>query len=253
MADPALTIEELAQKAGMSVRNVRAYRSRGLIPEPELRGRRGYYGPDHLARLELIAELKDEGFNLEAIGQIIDRAPGDSLREVLDFTRALVAPFSQETPMVVTTRTFVERWGDQLTPDVVERAKRVGFVRQVGADRWEVPSPRLQRASVALSELGVPLEAALEMGLVLRRHARAVARAYVKLFDEQVWHGFEEAGEPREEWARVREALDRLRPLASESLLAVFQLAMQEAVEASLATMAERRSVPGTRAPAALD
>jgi DNA-binding transcriptional MerR regulator len=240
VADPALTIEELAQKAGMTVRNVRAYRSRGLIPEPELRGRKGYYGPDHLARLELIAELRDEGFNLEAIGQIIDRAPGDSLHEVLDFTRALVAPYSQEKPMVVDARTFVERWGDQLTPEVIQRAKRLDFVRQVGENRWEVRSPRLQRASIALSELGIPLEAALEMGLVLRRHARAVARAYVELFDEQVWGKFEEAGEPGEEWQHLREALDRLRPLASESLLAVFQLAMQEAVEASVAeAMAE--------------
>jgi DNA-binding transcriptional MerR regulator len=229
-----LTIDELAREVGMTVRNVRAYRSRGLLPEPELRGRKGYYDSDHVARLELIRDLKDRGFNLEAIGQIIDRAPGDSLREVLDFTRAVVAPFGDEEPRVVSSRVFLERWGPQLTPEVVRRAERLGFVRQVGEDRWEVRSPRLERASAALSELGVPLEDALALGAVLRRHSRAVAKAYVELFTERVWRPFEEAGEPRSEWPRVQEALERLRPLAGESLLAVFQMTMMEAIEAAL-------------------
>lgn len=229
-----MTIEELALAAGMTVRNLRAYRSRGLLPEPELRGRKGYYGPDHLARLELISSLKDQGFNLEAIGQIISRAPGDSLREVLDFTRAVVAPLGDEEPKVVSTAVFVERWGDELTPELVRRAERLGMVRRVGRDRWEVRSPRLERASAALKELGVPLADAIEIGALLRRHARAVSRAYVELFTEHVWRPFEQAGEPREEWPRVHEALARMRPLAGESLLAVFQIAMEEAVEEAL-------------------
>src|SRR3954447_12019478 len=228
-APVALTIDELAREVGMTVRNVRAYRSRGLLPEPELRGRKGYYGGDHVARLELIRDLKDRGFNLEAIGQIIERAPGDLLRQGLDFTRAVVAPRGAETPRVVSGRVFAERWGEQLTPEVVRRATRLGFVRQVGEDRWEVRSPRLERAAIALSELGIPLEDALEIGMLLRRHSRAVARAYVDLFTERVWRPFPEAGEPREDWRRAQEALDRLRPLAGESLLAVFQMAMTEA------------------------
>src|SRR3954470_16430855 len=201
-APVALTIDELAREVGMTVRNVRAYRSRGLLPEPELRGRKGYYGGDHVARLQLIRDLKDRGFNLEAIGQIIEGAPGDSLREALDFTRAVVAPFGDETPRVVDGRVFLERWGEQLTPEVVRRAERLGFVRRVGENRWEVRSPRLERASIALSELGIPLEEALAIGAVLRKHSRAVARAYVELFVERVWGPFEEAGEPRAEWPR---------------------------------------------------
>src|SRR3954452_1407486 len=95
-APEALTIDELAREAGMTVRNVRAYRSRGLIPPPRLRGRKGYYGRDHLARLELVRELKEKGFNLEAIAQLVERAPADSLDRVLDFTRAAVEPFARE-------------------------------------------------------------------------------------------------------------------------------------------------------------
>src|SRR6266851_139243 len=157
-APQGLTIEELAREAGMTVRNVRAYRSRGLIPAPELHGRKGYYGTDHLARLQLIGELRDRGFNLEAIGHIVDRAPEDSLREVLDFTRAVLAPLGEEQPEVVPAAKFLERWGDQITPEVVRRAEQLGFVRRMGEDTWEVRSPRLDRAGKALSEIGVPLE-----------------------------------------------------------------------------------------------
>src|SRR4051812_49361086 len=142
----------------MTVRNVRAYRSRGLIPPPELRGRKGYYGRDHVVRLELVRELKEKGFNLEAISQLVERAPGEALDQVLDFTRA-VAPIVAEEPEVVSTRVFGERWGDQLTAELAQRAIELGFVRQVGDDLWEIRSPRLDRAAGALSELGIPFDA----------------------------------------------------------------------------------------------
>jgi hypothetical protein len=164
----------------------------------------------------------------------VDRAPEDSLREALDFTRAVLAPLGEEQPEIVSAREFVKRWGDQLTPDVVRRAEQLGFVRRAGGDEWEVRSPRLDRAAQALSELGIPVEDAIEIGFALKRHARAVARAYVELFTEHVWRPFEEAGHPKEDWPKVLEALDRLQPLADESLLAVFRIMMGEAVEGAL-------------------
>jgi DNA-binding transcriptional MerR regulator len=233
-APEGLTIDELAREAGMTVRNVRAYRSRGLIPPPELRGRKGYYRTEHLARLELIAELKDRGFSLEAIAHIVERAPEDSLNEALDFTRAVLAPLGDEEPEIVSSAEFLRRWGDQLTPEVVRRAQQLGFVRRVGDDEWEVRSPRLGRASQALSELGVPLDDAVGIGLVLRRHARSIARAYVELFVDNVWRPFEQAGCPKEDWPKVKDALARVQPLADESLLAVFRIAMGEAVEEAM-------------------
>jgi len=234
-----LTIDDLAREAGMTARNVRAYRERGLLPEPELRGRKGFYGPEHLNRLRLIRELMDRGFSLESIRHLIARAPAESLGDALAFAHSLiVSPGDSEQPKVVSAQVFLERWGDQLTPELARRAEELGFVKRVGDDAWEIPSPRLERASQALAELGIPLADALEIGAVLRDHSSAVARAYVELFNTHVWGPFEEAGEPKEDWARVRESLDRLRPLAGESLLAVFQLMMSEAIEQELESTA---------------
>jgi DNA-binding transcriptional MerR regulator len=61
-----LTVDQLAAKVGMTVRNVRAYAGRGLIPPPRLVGRTGYYGHDHVARLTLVRELLGKGYTLAA-------------------------------------------------------------------------------------------------------------------------------------------------------------------------------------------
>jgi DNA-binding transcriptional MerR regulator len=229
-----LTIDELAQRTGMTVRNVRAHQSRGLLPAPEIRGRTGYYGDEHVARLELIKDLQAEGFNLESIRRILERNPGRATAGILEFTRAVAAPFTEEQPEVVDGAELVERWGDQLTTEFVERAEKLGLVRPLGDGRFEVTSPRLQRASEEIATLGVPLETALDVIATVKRHAAAVSRQYVRLFLEHVWEPFEEAGEPEEQWAEIRQTLDRLRPLATESLVAVFQIVMTREVERTL-------------------
>jgi len=157
-----LTIDELARQAGMTVRNVRAHQSRGLLPPPEIRGRTGYYGPEHVDRLELIKDLQAEGFGLEVIGRILDRSPGTTAAEVLNFTRAVAEPFGDEQPEVVAQEVLLEHWGEQLTPKLAERVQKLGLVRPVGDGRYEILSPRLYAASEELGALGIPLETAFE-------------------------------------------------------------------------------------------
>ncbi|MEU2510848.1 MerR family transcriptional regulator, partial [Streptomyces syringium] len=66
--EPTLTVDELAARAGITVRTVRFYSTRGLLPPPEIGPRRvGHYGPDHLSRLALIEELQQQGLTLAAI------------------------------------------------------------------------------------------------------------------------------------------------------------------------------------------
>src|SRR2546429_7792530 len=58
---PALTIEELARRVGLSTRNVRAYRTAGLLPPPTLEGRTGRYGDEHLRRVVVIGRPQRRG------------------------------------------------------------------------------------------------------------------------------------------------------------------------------------------------
>jgi DNA-binding transcriptional MerR regulator len=250
--EEAVTIDELARRTGMTVRNLRAHQSRGLLPAPEVRGRTGYYGAEHLARIELIKELQADGFNLEAIRRLIENA-GGSTAEVLRFTRAARETFEEEAPEIVTLAELAERWGDggAGAGALLDRAIALGLLRPLGDGRLEERSPRLGRAGAQLARLGVPTERSLDVLEALRRHADGVAHAYVALFVDEVWKPFDEAGRPADRWPAVMEALERLRPLATESLLAMFGLVMTDAVDEAVG---EQLALETTRrAPGAAD
>jgi len=70
------TIGELAEKSNLSVRNIRAYQSRGLVSPPTMRGRVGYYDGRHLAQLRMVTQLQGEGFNLAAIKKVSESTYG---------------------------------------------------------------------------------------------------------------------------------------------------------------------------------
>ncbi len=204
-----MTIDELARRTGMTVRNIRAHQSRGLLPPPDLRGRTGYYGGEHVVRIELIRELQADGLNLEAIRRLLEGAGGSST-EILDFTRALRAPFEEEDPELV-----------------------------------------LQRAGRELARLGIGSETSLAVLQEMRRHAEGVARTFIDLFIKQVWEPFDRAGRPEQDWPKVREALERLRPLASDALLAVFQTTRSEATEKATERTLQRELRGGSAKPGA--
>jgi len=235
-----LTIDELARRTGMTVRNIRAHQSRGLLPPPEVRGRTGFYGAEHASRIELIRELQVDGFKLEAIGRLLESAGGSS-EEVLRFTRAVKAPFEDEQPQVISAEELAERWGGAETdPRIVRKAERLGILRALGDGNFEELSPRLARAGAELAALGIPASTALDVAAMLRKHSDAVAKEFVELFIREIWKPFEAEGRPETRLPEVREALERLRPLASDSLLAVFQLAMSDAVEERFGRELER-------------
>jgi len=234
-----LTIDELARRIGMTVRNIRAHQSRGLLPPPEVRGRTGYYGPDHVARLELIQELQADGFNLELIRRLLDGAGGSS-QEVLRFKHALARPFvSDEAPRPVNLLDLAQEWG---TADLtlLDRALKVGLVRRRDDGGYELTSPRLVSHGRELAKLGVPLERSLDVIGSVREQADGIAEVFVRLFLDAVWSPFEQAGQPRERWPDVQEALERLHPLAAESVVAIFGLAMSDAVEREFGRTVER-------------
>src|SRR3954447_1508514 len=110
------TIDELARETGMTVRNIRAHQSRGLLPPPEVRARTGYYGPEHVARLRLIQELQGNGYNLAAIKDLVQRSRGTS-QDALEFARAILAPFEDERPEIIEAAELAERFsgGDELS------------------------------------------------------------------------------------------------------------------------------------------
>lgn len=229
--DGKMTIGELARRTGMTIRNIRAHQTRGLLPPPEVHGRTGYYNEDHVARIELTREMQAEGLNLEAIRRVLESSEGSS-REMVDFARAVRAPFEDETPEIFSVDELASAWGvESFDPKLLAQVEKMGVLRQLPDGKIEVISPRLQQAGTALVELGVSPQAVVETAAELRRRSESVSRTFVELFVREIWEPFDKAGRPEEDWPKVREALDRMRPLASDALLAMFQMTMGEATE----------------------
>jgi DNA-binding transcriptional MerR regulator len=229
-AEGEMTIRQLAERTGMTVRNIRAHQTRGLLPPPIVRGRTGYYGEEHVARIELTREMQADGLNLEAIRRVLDSGDG-SASAMFDFTRALRAPFEEEAPEIVDPEELAAIWTEPIDAKLTRRAEKLGIFRALPDGRIEVISPRLLRAAAELAELGIGAEGALVTAEKLRRHSDGVARAFVDLFVKEVWQPFDRADRPERDWPRMSEALERMRPLAAGALLATFQIAMGEAVE----------------------
>jgi DNA-binding transcriptional MerR regulator len=229
--DGKMTIGELARRTGMTVRNIRAHQTRGLLPPPEVQGRTGYYTEEHVARIELTREMQAEGLNLEAIRRVLGSTGGSS-QEMVDFARAVRAPFEDETPEIFEAKELADAWEvKELDPKLIRHGERLGILRELPDGKIEAISPRLHRASLELCGLGVSPDHAMATATTLRKHAEGVARAYVDLFVKEVWDPFDRAGRPEEEWPKVLEALERMRPLASDALVAMFQITMGEATE----------------------
>lgn len=228
--DGKMTIGELARRTGMTIRNIRAHQTRGLLPPPEVHGRTGYYGEAHVARIELTREMQAEGLNLEAIRRFLEGTDGS--QEIVDFARAIRAPFEDETPEIFEADEIAADWGlTKIDPKMVRRSEGLGVLRELPDGKIEVISPRLHRAATEMIGFGVSAQAGLVLADQLHKHAEGAARAYVDLFTKEIWEPFDRAGRPEEDWPKVIEALERLRPLASGALQAMFQITMSEATE----------------------
>lgn len=236
-----MTIDELARASGMTVRNIRAHQSRGLLPAPQVRARTGYYGPDHVARLRLIQELQGTGYNLAAIKHLLERSD-TSAQDILRFADTLLTPMAAEQPEVVELAELRERFSGGEDPKALERAVRLGIVVPLGEDRFEVPSPTLLRAGDAVLALGVPLDKALDIVERVTKNADEVSRTFVRLFVEQIWKPFDQAGRTEADWPQVRDTLGDLRPLVSDAFVAVFQQRMSRGVERAFGRELEKRA-----------
>lgn len=243
--DPAdeFVVEELARRTGVSVRSLRSYQSRQLLPPPTLRGRTGYYGPAHVARVRLVQDLRAAGLKLDGIARMLD----DDVRsdeQLLAFTQQARGMFADADgqPRETTIEELATRFRIQEDEAlaVLEAAVRLGLLRETPDGGIEELAPRLLAAGeAAMAVLGLTATEALDLLARLRKHADGVARIYVELFVERVWEPFVSSGRPPAQWDDVQRSLDGLRELATGALDATFDLAMAARIDETIGRVIE--------------
>lgn len=237
MADK-MTIDELAREAGTTTRNVRAYQTRGVLDPPQIIGRIGYYTDEHLTRLKLISRLQQRGFGLQAINDLLSaHDTGSSLSDVLGFSDALMAPWTDEVPESI-SREELERLFPEIRTDasLIKKAVDLDLLTPEG-DGWVIPSPRLMKVGAELVSVGIPLAVVLKQAELIKADIDTLSWRLVAMFGMYIWDPFVSGQTPDRDLGDITRILNDLRPLAAEAVSVFLARAMQNATEA--ATMLE--------------
>lgn len=219
-----LTLDELTNRVQMSVRNVRFYTTKGLVPPPIRRGRSGYYTPDHVARLELVTELQAHGFTLAAIEKYVASIPSDATPEEIALRRTMLAPWQADLPVEMTRTELEQRVDRRLSKADLDTLHELGIVFRAGKGKYEVALSQLS-VGLGLLDLGFPLEAAKVAAEIYRKHGQQIAEELHEVFRRMIWPVYKESGATPE---TISEVVKALKPLSIASLVSAYEAGMDE-------------------------
>ncbi|MGG8405272.1 MerR family transcriptional regulator [Streptomyces sp. 12297] len=230
--EPALTVDELAARAGVTVRTVRFYSTRGLLPPPVIGPRRvGHYGPEHLSRLALIEELQHQGMTLSAIERYLEALPDDLSAHDLAIHRAMVASWAPDTAQEVSREDLEKRAGRSLSDTDVRRLTAMNVLAASG-DGFRV-DVGLLRLGVALLDVPIAHETILAARRVLVEHTRSAAHELTRLFRDEVWGPFTEEERDPERVESMKLLSAHMQPMVVQALVTAFQRSLREELRAA--------------------
>jgi DNA-binding transcriptional MerR regulator len=221
--DELLTLEELTTRVGMSVRNIRFYTTKGLVPPPIRRGRSGYYNDSHVARLELVRELQNHGFTLTAIERYVADIPDDASPEDIALRRTMLAPWQADLPVSMSRAELSRRAGRELSNDELDTLVSLGVVRR-RQNGLAVAVSQLSNG-MRLLDLGFPAEVARAAKEVFQSHGQQMADELETVIRTRLAPAYDEGMDD----ARLREVLERLKPLSVGGLVTAYEKSVARA------------------------
>jgi DNA-binding transcriptional MerR regulator len=230
-AGVAYRIEDLAHLSGATVRTIRAYQDRGLLPRPERRGRANVYADAHLARLRQIADLLDRGYTLASIKELLEAwDTGRGLGGVLGLVAELDGPWTDEEAVRISRAELDERFGGRPDDAAVAEAVELGVLERLPGTNeiYLVPSPQELAVAAELYAAGVPLSAISGHLRELRGKVEHIAARFLEFTTEHVFTRYLGEHLPTDaEAAEAASLVRRLRPLAQQTVDAELARAMR--------------------------
>ncbi|MEU3300928.1 MerR family transcriptional regulator [Streptomyces sp. NPDC006678] len=224
-------IEDLAHHSGATVRTIRAYQDRGLLPKPVRRGRANVYGDSHLARLRQIADLLDRGYTLASIKELLEAwDAGRGLGGVLGLVAEVHGPWTDEEADRITRAELYETFGGKPDEDAITEAVELGVLERVPGreDEFLVPSPQELAVAAELFAAGVPLAAISGHLRELRGQVEHIASRFLEFTTEHVFARYLGHRPPTDaDAAEAASMVRRLRPLAQQTVDAELARAMR--------------------------
>ncbi|MEV5280787.1 MerR family transcriptional regulator [Streptomyces sp. NPDC051994] len=224
-------IEDLAHASGATVRTIRAYQDRGLLPRPERRGRSNVYGDTHLARLHQIADLLDRGYTLASIKELLEAwDAGRGLGGILGLVAEVNGPWTDEEAARISRAELDATFGGTQDDKAVADAVELGILERIPGNESEflVPSPQELAVAAELHAAGVPLDAISGHLRELRGQVEHIAARFLDFTTEHVFARYLDHHPPTDsEAAEAADLVRRLRPLAQQTVDAELARAMR--------------------------
>jgi DNA-binding transcriptional MerR regulator len=235
-------VDTLSEVTGISVRNIREYQDRGLLPPPRREGRIALYQEEHVVRLRLIERLLQRGYTIAVIRDLLDAwSEGRNLEQILGLETVVSEPWSSEVASKVSMLELRRMFGWQLTPAIIRRAVRLDILHPNGIRAFDVPSPGLLSAGRDLVAAGIPLRVVLD---VIEKVAAELDRPADRLIDMVFEHVFPRdapAGLPQgDELQRLTDTVARLRPHAVKAVDALVARSLARAVDEKFDRLTQR-------------
>jgi DNA-binding transcriptional MerR regulator len=158
-------IDDLAQRAGLTVDTIRYYAREKLLPAPIAAGRNKLYGREHLERLERVKKLQERRFSLAAI------------RELLAVDRPDLDGLFLGSGQEYDREALIERSG--LGAEFVDRMHDVGLLADpgdLGKSSYDDTDLSLLRNVAELLAIGMTETIVVELGKIYVRHFRELQR-----------------------------------------------------------------------------
>jgi DNA-binding transcriptional MerR regulator len=230
----AYGVDELAERTGMTVRNIRAHQSRRLLHPPRRSGRRSVYDESHVERLQLIQRLQDAGFTLAAVRALV-HAGSEASEVALAWRAEAVAMRFLPGDGIPAGKLAIEKEGMEALlalPGALEALESFGLVRRVPGGGWQGTHPVLVSAGRRARESGMPSPKVTGVQLMIAEHTATIAESLVRSFEEHVTGV---AGTPPGDAVvteQLRDAYEVLSPLVTAIVTATFEVQLARTLRA---------------------
>jgi DNA-binding transcriptional MerR regulator len=214
MGEACWRIDELAQRAGVTVDTIRYYSREGLLQPPVKQGRNRLYAQEHFDRLARIGELRSQRFSLAAIRAVVDAdRPG---------LEGLFATTGHEYTLDELTEKA------DLDAELVERLRKVGVLpdpSEFGGDAYDDTDLGLLRAVGELRAIGMTPDIVVSLGRIYVEHFTALQQEVLAMLSghDTDWD--------RDELVRVQQSLtansQRMTPAVDQVLSYVHHRTLQ--------------------------
>ena len=224
-------INELADASGVSVRNIRVYQDRGLLPPPTIRGRTGWYSEEHLVRLNLISRMLERGYTFATISELLHAAHyGMKVEHVLrgEPKGGRFRNFKRAATITITELRKTLNASDKS----IALGQKLGLLVKDGA-HYAIKNPEVLEGAEVLVKSGIDIDVLLDRFVRVQDDLEDAARSFVsiitdKYFDEKL----PELGEANV--SKMAELIQTVRPMAHDIVETTFRKALDDEISKAI-------------------